>query len=145
MANNYTTSVGSIVKLRADGFFDSPIEIEAMPSDDMWDGPDVTTGEVARGHDGTLAVAYIYPSNEFSFSVMASSPSIPLLSEMIEREGSRREKFLINLTVFVKGTGVTYTMTDGYLITHPPLPKAGATLQPMKYGFNFKKITFARG
>ena len=137
------TSANSVLMLGVANLFNIPVQIEGFAADDAFTIEDVDMAETMMGVDGKLSAGWIPMPKSMEITLQADSPSNSFFDALIAAETVAREKFQVNGTILLQGTGKLYALTTGYLKKGNVMPPAKKVLQPRKFTIEFQSISSA--
>lgn len=135
------TSANSVLMLGVAGLFNTPIQIQGFSADDAFSLEDVDMAETMIGVDGKMSAGWIPIIKPLEITLQADSPSNDFFDTLITAENVAREKYKLNGTILLKGTGRLYALTTGYLKRGNLMPAAKKVLQPRKFLLEFQDVT----
>lgn len=137
------TSANSVLMLGVNNLFNIPVKMEGYATDDMFSIEDVDTAETMMGCDGHLSSGFTPYPKVMTLTLQADSPSNDIIDALITAESVSREKYEINGTILLTGTGRLYALTRGFLGKVSVMPGAKKTLQARSFVFTFQDISVA--
>lgn len=137
------TSANSVLMLGVNGLFNVPVQIQGYAVDDAFTIGDVDMAETMMGVDGKLSAGWIPMQKALDIMLQADSASNNFFDALIAAESTTREKYKLNGSILLPGTGMLYVLTTGYLKTGSVMPAAKKVLQPRKFTIEFEEISRA--
>ena len=137
------TSANSVLMLGVANLFNIPVKIEGYATDDMFSIADADSGEIMMGCDGKLSAGFTPYPKVMDITLQADSASNNVFDAIIAAESTSREKYELNGTILLPGTGRLYALTRGFIGKISPMPGAKKTLQSRKFEITFQDISVA--
>lgn len=129
------TAANSIVLFTAEGFYDTPIQLQGFQVDNAFGFGDATMGETRMGVDGKQSGGWV--SHEVTLNVFleANSASRNQMEDLRSWMNQRMETTLCTFDITLVSTG-RRMVYSGYPVTQTGGSSAQKLLQGSQYGFN---------
>ena len=137
------TSANSVLMLGVSKLFNIPVQIQGFATDDAFAIEDIDMAETMMGVDGKFSAGWIPVPKSMEITLQADSASNDFFDALIAAESVTREKYQLNGSILLQGTGKLYALTNGYLKKGSVMPPAKKVLQPRKFTIEFKSISSA--
>lgn len=137
MGNNprTITAANAIVLFKAEGYFDSPIQLQGFQADNAFSFGDATMGETRMGVDGKQSGGWVAHEVPFTVFLEANSPSRAQMEGLRAWMNARKETTLCTFDVTLVATGQRSVGT-GYMVSSSGGQSAQKLLQGSQYVFN---------
>ena len=134
------TSANSTFALTLPGLYPAPQKLEGFAVDDMFAFESANSVETRMGADGKLSAGYKPVPRSVTISLMAGSPSNALFDYWQNASETAKHPYECNGMVSVPGLGKSYTLTKGFLKTHPVMPAAKGVMESVQYTIEFESV-----
>ena len=135
------TSANSIVLLTVTGLYPVPVPLQGYATDDAFATEEVQSGETMMGVDGKLSAGFTPYPVPLIITLQADSESNSIFDTWIGAELRNRNKYVVDASVLVQGTGELFTFTKGYLTKFISMPEGKKVLQPRRFTMEFEEMT----
>ncbi len=135
------TSANSIVMISIASVYTTPQQLQGFAADDIFSTDTMEIAETMMGVDGRLSAGYVFVPVKWSISLQADSPSNAIFDNWRAAQVSAGDVYFASATVNLPSLGKTYDLVNGVLTSYPPIPDAGKTLKPRKFGLTWESVT----
>lgn len=135
------TAANSTLLLAVTGLFPAPQRLQGYATDDIYSTEALESAEVMMGVDGKLSAGFVYVAVKQSYNLQADSNANQIFDTWYAAQQALRDVYFANATIALPSLGKKWTMTNGILTSFPPMPDAGKTLKPRKYGITWESIS----
>lgn len=137
MTNNprTITAANAIVLFKAEGYFDTPIQLQGFQADNAFSFGDGTIGETRIGVDGKQSGGWVSHEVPFTIFLEANSESRAQMEGFRAWMNARKETALCTFDVTLVSTGQRSVGT-GFMVSNSGGQSAQKLLQGSQYVFN---------
>lgn len=135
------TAANSVLYMAITGLFPTPQKLQGYATDDIYSTDAMETAETQMGVDGFLSAGFVFVPVKQNYSLQADSNANVIFDNWNAAQQAQIELYRANATITLPSLGKKWTMTNGVLTSFPPMPDAGKTLKPRKYGITWERIT----
>lgn len=141
---NTITSANAILTLAIAGIFPVPQVVQGFSTDDIFSVDPIDSAEVLMGVDGKLSGGFVFVPPKSMITLQADSLSNQMFEEWwAQNQASRDAYFTAEGIIILKSIGRKWALSKGFLTSFPPMPDAGRTLKPRKYGITWESVSAA--
>lgn len=134
------TSANAIYTLTIPLIFPQGQQIQNFSTDEEFDTDALDAAEAMMGVDGILTAGFINVPVPQTITLMADSVSGFVFDQWFAYEKQNQTKAPAIGSIVLPDLNMQYTMPKGFLKTYPPIPSAGKTLKPRKFGIVWESI-----
>lgn len=134
------TSANSTLVITIDGLYTS-VPISGYSVDDAFSTEDVKPVETMMGVDGKLSGGYTPYPTILSITLQADSASNAIFDAAITYQEAKKTALKWSAVLAIPGTGMSYTLTKGFLTGGSKLPAGKKVLQPRHYQITVESCT----
>ena len=139
MSDNFDlTSANAVVILSVDELYPNGVQIQGFSTDSSFTVDDATIAEARMGVDGKLSAGYTPAPRTVTITLEANSPSLPILSNIVEASQVTRKPFKCQMYITIPALGKEYTLANGVLQTGHTIPDGKKVLDPTAWTFIFE-------
>ena len=120
------TSANAVVILSVDELYPNGVQIQGFSTDSSFAVDDATIAEARMGVDGKLSAGYTPAPRTVTITLEANSPSLPILSNIVEASQVTRKPFKCQM------------YANGVLQTGHTIPDGKKVLDPTNWTFIFE-------
>jgi len=135
------TAANSTLLLAITGLFPVPQKLQGYATDDIYSTEALESAEVQMGVDGVLSAGFVFVPVKQSYSLQADSNANAIFDAWYAAQQAQLELYRANATITLPAVGQKWAMTNGVLTSFPPMPDAGKTLKPRKFGITWERIS----
>ena len=135
------TAANATIFLSIAGLYSTPVQLQGFAADDIFTTEPIDVAEELMGVDGTLTAGFIWVPTLWNIAFQADSPSNQIFDSWRLAEIAAQEKYPATGVVMLTSLGTQWQLTNGFLKKFPPIPDAGKTLKPRKFGIVWQVIT----
>ena len=135
------TAANAVVMLSTTLLFPTPVQLQGYSADDIFTTQPIKNVEALMGVDGNASYGWIPVLIEWDINLQADSASNALFDLVYSTEQTIQEKIIFNGLVSLPSIGTSFNLVKGVLSTYPPMPDAGKTLKPRKFGMTWESIS----
>ena len=114
------------------------VQIQGFSTDSSFAVDDATIAEARMGVDGKLSAGYTPAPRTVTITLEANSPSLPILSNIVEASQVTRKPFKCQMYITIPALGKEYTLANGVLQTGHTIPDGKKVLDPTNWTFIFE-------
>lgn len=129
------TAANSVVLFSAEGFYDSPIQLQGFQVDNAFSYGDATSGETRMGVDGLQSGGWVSHEVPVTVFLEANSVSRQQMEDFRSWMNQRKETALCTLDITTASNG-RRVVGKGFLVSHSGGTNAQKLLQGTQYVFN---------
>jgi len=129
------TAANSIILFSAEGYFDTPIQLQGFQVDNAFTFGDATSGETRMGVDGLQSGGWVSHDVPFTVFLEGNSVSRQQMEEYRSWCNTRKETTLCTFDVTLPATGKR-TVASGFLVSNSGGTSAQKLLAGSQYVFN---------
>lgn len=129
------TAANSIILFSAEGYFDTPIQLQGFQVDNAFTFGDATSGETRMGVDGLQSGGWVSHDVPFTVFLEGNSVSRQQMEEFRSWCNTRKETALCTFDVTLPATGKR-TVASGFLVSNSGGTSAQKLLAGSQYVFN---------
>lgn len=129
------TAANSVVLFSAEGFYDSPIQLQGFQVDNAFSYGDATSGETRMGVDGNQSGGWVSHEVPVTVFLEANSVSRQQMEDFRSWMNQRKETALCTLDITTSSNG-RRVVGKGFLVSHSGGTNAQKLLQGTQYVFN---------
>lgn len=129
------TAANSVVLFSADGFYNTPVQLQGFQVDNAFSFGDATIGETRIGVDGKQSGGWVSHEVPVTVFLEANSPSRQIMEDFRAWMNSRMETARITLDVTCPSIGKRAVAT-GFLVSQSGGTSAQKLLNGTQYVFN---------
>lgn len=90
--------------------------------------------------DAHMVVGYTPNLQVVTVTLQPTSPSLPYLRQLVQKQRSDRTVLEVNLTVTLPATDRTYRFVEGVLTSSQSMPGVNRVQDPLVYQFTFRTV-----
>lgn len=135
------TSANSIIMLSIASVYTTPQQLQGFAADDIFSFDTMEIAETMMGVDGKLSAGYVFVPVKWSISLQADSPSNAIFDNWRAAQVAAGDVYFASATVNLPSLRKTFDLVNGVLVSYPPVPDAGKTLKPRKFGLTWESVT----
>lgn len=135
------TAANSTLLLAITGLFPAPQRLQGYATDDIYSTEPLDSAEVLMGVDGKLSGGFVFVPVKQSYNLQADSNSNAIFEAWYAAQQALVDIYKAQATIALPSLGKKWAMTNGILTSFPPMPDAGKTLKPRKYGITWESIS----
>jgi len=128
------TAANSIVLFKAEGYYDSFIQIQGFQADNAFNFGDATVGETRMGVDGKQSGGWVAHETDFTLYLEANSISKEAMENFVSWCNQGQEASKVTFEVTLPSTGKR-TVASGFLTTKSGGTSAQSLLAGSQYVF----------
>jgi|SRR5690625_2801518 len=129
------TAANSIILFRAEGYFDTAIQLQGFQADNAFTFGDATIGETRIGVDGLQSGGWVSHEVPFTVFLEGNSESRQLMEEFRAWMNARKETALCTFDITLVATGKR-VVASGFLVSQSGGTSAQKLLAGSQYVFN---------
>ena len=134
------TTANSIIMLAIPNVYTTPQQIQGYSAEDVFDTDALEVGETMPGVDGRLSGGWVYNPVTQNFTLQADSASNEVFDTWWQAEVTIRDKYPASAVITLPSISKKYVMTNGFLITVPPIAGVKKLLQPRRFTIRWESI-----
>lgn len=134
------TAATAVFMLSIPGVFTTPQQLQGYSADDIFSTDPLESAEVLMGVDGNMSAGFVFVAIKQSITLQADSLSNDVFDQWYAAQQQIKDVYFANGVVILNSLGQKWTMTKGVLLPFPPIPDAGKTLKPRKFGITWESI-----
>lgn len=127
------TGATTIVMLAIPGLFPVPQQLQGFAADDVFSTDSLESAEILMGVDGKMSAGFVFVPVKQNYIIQADSPSIFLFEQWWASQQQIRDLYRAEGIISLPAVGRKYSMNNGRLTTHHPIPDAKKLLQPRRF------------
>ena len=132
------TSANAIYTLSIAGLYPTPVQLQGFAADDIFSTDPIDSAEVLMGVDGILSGGFVFVPIKQSIAIQADSSSNTIFDNWwAANQAATDVYFVANGVIILKSVGTKWALTNGFLTSYIPMPDAGKTLKPRKFGITW--------
>jgi len=135
------TSINAVITLTIPGLYSSPQQLQQFSATNIFDVGTQDLNETAMGLDGYLSAGTINAPIDQTITLMADSLSNDLFRNWALAIKQQQDPLRCSGFCTLKGIGVSYGLVNGVLVSWPPIPTAGRTLEAQRYLIRWQSLT----
>ena len=132
------TDADAVIILTVENLYPSGVQIQGFSTDTAWTAGDSQIAEARMGVDGKLSAGYTPAPRTVTITLEANSPSLPILSNIVEASQVTRKPFKCQMYITIPALGKEYTLANGVLQTGHTIPDGKKVLDPTAWTFIFE-------
>ena len=129
------TAANSIVLFSAEGYFDTPIQLQGFQAENAFSFSDATIGETRMGVDGKQSGGWVAHEVPFTIYLEANSESRKQMEDFRAWMNGKKETVLCTFDVTLVSTGKR-SIGKGFMVSASGGSSAQKLLQGSQYVFN---------
>ncbi|HEY0120653.1 MAG TPA: hypothetical protein VGC14_02640 [Rhizobium sp.] len=134
------TSANAIITLTIPDLYNTPVQLQGFSADNIYDMAVQEVVQTAMGVDGILSGGFVFNPVEQTFDLQADSSSNTIFETWAATQKQIKDVLVANGETTLPSVGRSYVSTKGFLISLPPAPAAGRTLQPRRYVIRWESV-----
>lgn len=135
------TSANSVLMLSIGGLYPTPQQLQGFSADDVFDAEAVDSAETQMGVDGNMSAGFIFVPINWNITLQADSLSNDIFDNWYSAQQAARAPYWASATVVLPSIGRKWAMTNGVMVSYPPMPAGKKVLQPRKFGIRWERIS----
>jgi len=135
------TSANAVFLLAVGSVFNAPVQLQGFATDDIFSTEALETAQVQMGVDGKLSAGFVYNEVKQSITLQADSASNAIFDAWVAANRAASDIFFAQGTVILRSIGTKWALTNGVLVSWPPIPDAKKLLQPRKFGLVWESVS----
>lgn len=142
MAATLTVADSSIV-MTVEGLHPGGVPLQGYSADNVFEFGAVEALETQMGIDGRLSAGFVFNPIQFTVTLSADSPSLPVFESIWTRQRGQRTALDIGVTVATPANGKRCSLRNGYMMSYQA-PSGQRILQPAVAVFTFGDLSFSK-
>lgn len=134
------TGANAVIMLSIPLLFPVPVQLQGFAADDVFTTNAIQNAETLMGVDGRMSAGFVFVSVEQQYSLQADSESLFFFEQWYAAQQVARELFRANGVVLLTAVGKKWTMTNGVLSSHKPIPDTKKLLQPQQNSITWESV-----
>ena len=132
------TDADAVIILTVENLYPSGVQIQGFSTDTAWTAGDSQIAEARMGVDGKLSAGYTPAPRTVTITLEANSPSLPILSNIVEASQVTRKPFKCQKYITIPALGKECTLANGVLQTGHDISDGKKVLDPSQFTFIFE-------
>jgi hypothetical protein len=134
------TAANSVLTLSVPPLFPIPQQLQGFAANDVYNVPAIQSVEVLMGVDGVLSGGFVYKQIEQDITLQADSDSVFLFDQWWTQMVASQAVYSANGIIKLPSISTKFVMTNGFLTSYTPAPRATQLLQPRHYRVTWNLI-----
>lgn len=137
------TAANATFLLAVSSVFPIPQQLQGFAADDIFSTDPLESAETLMGVDGRLSAGFVFVQVKQAISIQADSDSSDIFDEWYAAQQVAKGIFRATGIIVLPSLEKKWTLNNGVLSSYPPMPDAGKTLKPRKFGLTWESISVA--
>ena len=135
------TSADCIFTISVDPLFPVALRIQGFSADDITGMDSQSPKETSMGVDGRLSAGFVPTPAVQNVTLQADSLSNDFFEAWATFERTFKRALVATGQIILPSVQKTFICARGFLTAYPPMPDAGKTLKPRRYGITWQDVT----
>lgn len=135
------TAANATFLLTIPSVFPVPQQLQGFAADDIFSTDPLESAEILMGVDGKLSAGFVFVPPKQGIFLQADSPSNAIFDAWYAAQQTVKDIFFADGLVQLTSIGTKWALIRGVLSTYPPIPDAGKTLKPRRFGITWESVS----